>query len=79
MNPKPTIPIEAKKSFIKAVSIHMDAAKDTDYDDAVIYYERALRVAPWWGQCYYNLASALDSAKRFREADEMVQTAVVSD
>lgn len=72
MDPKPPIPVEAKRDFIKAVSIHMDASAYVDFDRAVIYYEKALKAAPWWGQCYYNLAAALDSAKRLKEADELM-------
>ena len=73
MDPKPPIPVEAKKFYVKAMALHLEAGNDSDFDKAVMAYERALEVAPWWGQCYYNMGMALDSGKRFREAEEALR------
>jgi tetratricopeptide (TPR) repeat protein len=73
MDPRPSIPVEAKKFYVKAMALHLEAVNDTDFDKAVMAYERALEIAPWWGQCYYNMGMALDSGKRFREAEEALR------
>jgi len=70
MKVKPKIPTEAKKFYIKAMAVHIDAVNDADFDKAARVYLEAIRVAPWWPQAYYNRASALESAKRFEEAAE---------
>jgi hypothetical protein len=70
MNVKPRIPLEAKKYFIKAMAIHIDAVSDEDFDKAARLYGQAIEAAPWWIQCYYNRAAALQSGKRFEEAGE---------
>lgn len=73
MDPKPPMPVEAKKFYVKAMALHLEAVNDTDFDKAVMAYERALEIAPWWGQCYYNMGMALDAGKRFREAEEALR------
>lgn len=73
MDPKPPIPVEAKKFYVKAMAIHLEAVTDYDFDKAAMAYERALEIAPWWGQCYYNMGMALDAGKRFREAEEALR------
>jgi len=73
MDPKPPIPLEAKKMYIKGMALHLEAENDVDFDKAVMAYERALEIAPWWGFCYYNMGMALDSGKRFREAEEALR------
>jgi tetratricopeptide (TPR) repeat protein len=70
MKVKPQLPREAKKFYIKAMAVHVDAANDADFDKAARLYAQAIQVAPWWPQCYYNRAAALEAAKRFDEAEE---------
>lgn len=70
MKAKPKVPTEAKKFFIKAMAVHIDAVNDADFDKAARVYLEAIRIAPWWTQCYFNRANALESAKRFEEAAE---------
>jgi hypothetical protein len=70
MTVKPRIPVEAKKYFIKAMAVHLDAVNAADFDKAARLYGQAIKVAPWWTQCYYNRASALEAASRFEEAAE---------
>ena len=67
---KPKIPVEAKKYFIKAMAVHLDAVNDADFDKAARLYGQAIKIAPWWTQCYYNRARALEAANRHEEADE---------
>ncbi|MCM2267153.1 MAG: hypothetical protein NDI60_05185 [Elusimicrobiales bacterium] len=70
MTARPKVPTEAKKFFIKAMAVHLDAVNDADFDKAARIYWEAIKIAPWWTQCYYNRANALESAKRFEEAAE---------
>jgi len=67
---KPKIPVEAKKYFIKAMAVHLDAVNNEDFDKAARLYGQAIKIAPWWTQCYYNRASALEAASRREEAAE---------
>jgi len=73
MNPKPPIPVEAKKLYIKGMAEQIDAVNDDDFDKAAKLYARAIQIAPWWAQCYFNMGRALESGKRFREADEALR------
>jgi len=73
MRRKPTIPVEAKRYYIRGMAIHIDAAGTDDFDKAARAYNKALEIAPWWGQCYYNLGKALESANRYEEAEEAMR------
>ncbi len=73
MRGKPPIPVEAKKFYIRAMAAQLDAVNDDDFDKVAKIYEKALELAPWWGQCYYNRGKALESAKRFEEAAEAMR------
>jgi tetratricopeptide (TPR) repeat protein len=70
MAAKPKIPTEAKKQFIRAMAVHLDAVNDSDFDKAARMYWEAIKIAPWWTQCYFNRANALESAHRYEEAAE---------
>lgn len=73
MRGKPPIPVEAKKFYIRAMAAQLDAVNDDDFDKVAKIYEKALEIAPWWGQCYYNRGKALEAAKRFEEAAEAMR------
>jgi tetratricopeptide (TPR) repeat protein len=62
--------VEAKKFYIRAMAMHIDATGTEDFDKAARLYTQAINAAPWWPQCYYNRAAALDSAGRYEEAAE---------
>lgn len=62
MTPPPAIPEEAQRAFIQG-NVFMKAAKNADdYKLAIDKYQEALNNAPWWGEAYYNLAMAENSA-----------------
>ena len=62
MTPPPDIPDEARSAFVQGNTI-MKAAKNVDdYNLAIGKYREALNKAPWWGDAYYNLAMAENSA-----------------
>lgn len=73
MRTKPTIPVEAKRYYIRGMAIHIDAVGTDDFDKAARAYYKALEIAPWWGQCYYNLAKALESANRYDESEDAMR------
>lgn len=68
IKPAQAIPEEANRAFVKG-NVFQKEAKDTSgYDFAITAYREALRVAPWWGDAYFNLAVALEAAGKFDEA-----------
>lgn len=68
LNPRPAIPEEARRHFIKGTTIQRDAANEGDAELAAVEYRAALLLAPWWGDAYYNLGLAAQMANRFDEA-----------
>ena len=68
LKPAPTIPEEANRAFVKGGVFQKEAKDAAGSDLAVSAYRDALRIAPWWGDAYFNLAVALESANRFDEA-----------
>jgi tetratricopeptide (TPR) repeat protein len=68
MKPKPAIPDDARRFFVKAVTFAKEAKSPSDYELAVKTYQDALLIAPWWPEAYYNLSIALAGAERFDEA-----------
>jgi tetratricopeptide (TPR) repeat protein len=68
IKPAPAIPEEANRAFVKGNVFQKEAKDASGYDLAIVAYREALRVAPWWGDAYYNLAVALEAAGKFDEA-----------
>lgn len=68
VKPRPAIPEEANRAFVKGNVFQKEAKDASGYDHAISAYREALRVAPWWGDAYYNLAVALEVAGKFDEA-----------
>jgi tetratricopeptide (TPR) repeat protein len=68
MNPKPDIPDEANRHFVKAATFMKKAKDKSDYQLAVKEYRQALSIAPWWGAACYNKGIALQSAGQLDEA-----------
>ncbi len=69
LKPTPTIPEEARQHFVEGNFIAKSAKDVAGQKLAVESYKEALKIAPWWGDAYYNLAVAqelvdeLDDAK----------------
>ncbi len=68
IKPRPAIPEEANRAFVKGNVFQKEAKNASGYDLAITAYREALRVAPWWGDAYFNLAVALEAAGKFDEA-----------
>ncbi len=68
MKPTPAIPPEAKRPFVMAGTYQKEAKSPVDFALAIEAYQEALKIAPWWGDAYYNLSVSLESAGRLDEA-----------
>ena len=68
MKPAPAIPEEANRAFVKGNVFQKEAKDASGFELAISAYRDALRVAPWWSDAYYNLAVALESARKFDQA-----------
>lgn len=66
--PAPAIPEEANRAFVKGNVFQREAKDASGYALAITAYREALRYAPWWGDAYFNLAIAQESAGKFDEA-----------
>lgn len=65
---RPVVPEEANRAFVRG-GVFLKEAKDASgYDLAIAAFREVLVQAPWWGDAYYNLAVALESARKFDEA-----------
>jgi tetratricopeptide (TPR) repeat protein len=68
VKPAPAIPEEANRFFVRG-NVFLNEAKDaTGYELAISAFREALRIAPWWGDAYINLAAAQGSAGKFDDA-----------
>jgi len=72
LKPAPVIPTEAKRAFVMGGTYQQEAKSVEDYGLAVKAFQDAVAVAPWWGDAYYNLSVALESAKRYDEAKSAI-------
>ncbi len=68
LDPQPAIPEEARRHFVRAVTIQKDATSEADAELAAREYREALLLAPWWGDAYFNLGVAAQTANLFDEA-----------
>jgi len=68
MRPRPALPQEARRPFMKGTTFMKDATSASDYELAITSYKEALLIAPWWPEAYYNLALTQESAGKFDEA-----------
>ncbi len=68
VKPAPTVPPEAKRAFVMGGTYQKEAKSPEDFALAVKAFQDATTAAPWWGDAYYNLSVALESAKRYDEA-----------
>lgn len=68
LDPQPVIPEQARRHFVRATTMLRDAKNEGDAELAAREFREALRVAPWWGDAYFNLGVAAETANRFDEA-----------
>ena len=68
LKPAPAVPTEARRHFVKAVTLQKDAKDAGELEGAIAEYRLALAEAPWWADAYYNLAVAQEGAAKFADA-----------
>jgi tetratricopeptide (TPR) repeat protein len=68
IKPAPAIPEEARRFFVRAVTLQKDAKSPGDYAAAIAEYRQALAIAPWWPDAYFNMSIAQEAGGRFDEA-----------
>lgn len=70
LKPAPAIPEEARKHFIEGTAIVKSAKNPAQQALAAQSFTEALKVAPWWGDAYYNLGVAQELAEKYDEAEQ---------
>lgn len=71
--PAPVLPEEARRFFIRGNTALEDAQGEDGYLRAIRNYDEALKIAPWWGDAYRNLAKARDLAKDYSGAIDALE------
>ncbi len=62
------IPEQARQSYIEGETIVKSAKSQAQEALAVDSFQKALAAAPWWGDAYYDLATAQELAGRYDDA-----------
>lgn len=62
VKPAPVISEEARRAFIMGTTIAKTATTPSQQTLAVSNFQEAIKLAPWWGDAYYNLAIAQELA-----------------
>lgn len=75
----PAVPEEARGHFVKAVTLLKEATTETDYDLPIQEYRKALLIAPWWSDAYYNLGIALELKQQYAEAIVNLKLSLMAD
>ena len=68
LEPRPAVPEEARRHFVRGNTALKNAKDASDYDRAIARYNEALLLAPWWPEPYFNLAKALELRERYDDA-----------
>lgn len=68
IKPAPAIPEEARQKFIEGNTIAKSAKGPPGQKLAIKRYQEALLIAPWWGDAYFNLATAQELAGKYDDA-----------
>jgi tetratricopeptide (TPR) repeat protein len=68
IKPAPAVPPDARRTFVMGATYLREGKSSNDFELAVKAFQEATVAAPWWGDAYYNLSIALESAKRYDEA-----------
>ena len=68
LDPKPAIPEESRRHFVKAVTLQKEASKPSDYELASREYDAALILAPWWPEARFNLSVVEESQSEYARA-----------
>lgn len=78
MKPAPAIPEEANRAYVKGGVFKLEAKDVTGYDLAISAFREAVRVAPWWGDAYFNLGVTLGLAGKYDEGIASLKLSILS-
>ncbi len=79
MRPQPPVPEEAKRHLARGQAA-LDLAKaPADFEEAVTECKRAIEVAPWWPEAYFNLGKAQQEAKQYDDAIASFRLYLIAD
>ena len=70
LKPAPAIPEEARRHFIEGSAIVKAGKNPAQQALAAQSFAEALKIAPWWGDAYYNLGVAQELAEKYDEAEQ---------
>lgn len=79
LKPAPAIPAEARDYFIQGTTIAKAATDASGQQLAVDKFEKALAIAPWWGDALYNLAIAQELAGQLDAAQATLKIYALTD
>ena len=68
LKPPPTIPEDAREPFVMGATVLKRAGGPADAARAVELFTKAIQVAPWFADAYYNRAIARETAGQFEPA-----------
>lgn len=70
LKPALAVPEEARKHFVEGTAIVKAAKNPAQQATAAQSFIESLKVAPWWGDAYYNLGVAQELAEKYDEAEQ---------
>ena len=73
IKPAPAMPEEARRSFVEGNTITRTAKDAKEQQLAVDSFKEALKMAPWWGDAYYNLAVVQELAGQLDDSEKSLQ------
>ncbi len=68
LKPPPAVPEDARRFAIRGQTAARDAKRESDYVEAAQEIGKALRLAPWWADSYFNLAIVQEKAGQYAAA-----------
>lgn len=74
LKPAPAIPEEARRHFVQGTTLAKAATDAAGQKLAVESFKEALKVAPWWGDAWYNLAVAQELAGQLDDARDSLKS-----
>jgi len=68
LNPRPAIPDEATRFAVRGKTAVADAKLPAEFVEAAKEYVKAMRLAPWWPEGYFNLGVVQEKAGQLAES-----------
>jgi len=72
IDPRPAYPAEAQQHFAAGAAL-MQTKQAALAQQAVTEFQKAVTLAPWWPEAYYDLSSALEVTSKYDDAIQQLQ------